>query len=164
MDLLNPSIGLIFWMLLGFGILFFILAKYAWPVITKSITSREQKIEEQLNQAALAREEMRNLKSEHEALLIKAKDERDQILADARKIRDKLYEESKEKAYQEAQHIVAEAKNAIHFEKMKAMTEIKNEIAQLSIEIAEKVLKQELSNKEEQEKLVHQWMKDIELN
>lgn len=164
MDLLNPSIGLIFWMLLGFGILFFILAKYAWPVITKSITSREQKIEEQLNQAALAREEMKNLKSEHEALLIKAKDERDQILADARKIRDKLYEESKEKAYQEAQHIVAEAKNAIHFEKMKAMTEIKNEIAQLSIEIAEKVLKQELSNKEEQEKLVHQWMKDIELN
>ncbi len=164
MDLLNPSIGLIFWMLLGFGILFFILAKYAWPVITKSITSREQKIEEQLNQAALAREEMRNLKSEHEALLIKAKDERDQILADARKIRDKLYEESKEKAYQEAQHIVAEAKNAIHFEKMKAMIEIKNEIAQLSIEIAEKVLKQELSNKEEQEKLVHQWMKDIELN
>lgn len=164
MDLLTPSIGLIFWMLIGFGILFFILAKYAWPIITKSISARERKIEDQLSEAAKAREEMKNLKSEHQALLIQAKDERDQILADARKIRDKLYEESKEKAYQEAQLIVEEARNAIHFEKMKAMTEIKNEIANMSIEIAEKVLQKELSDKAQQEKLVNEWIKELNFN
>lgn len=163
MDLLTPSIGLVFWMLIGFAILFFILAKFAWPVITKSITSREQRIENQLSQAALAREEMKNLKSEHEVLLAQAKDERDQIIADARKVTEKLYEESKEKANREAHAIIEEAKQAIHFEKMKAMTEIKNEIAHLSIEIAEKVLQQELSNKEKQENLVREWMKEIEL-
>jgi len=85
-------------------------------------------------------------------------------LADARKIRDKLYEESKEKAYQEAQLIVEEARNAIHFEKMKAMTEIKNEIANMSIEIAEKVLQKELSDKTQQEKLVNEWIKELNFN
>lgn len=164
MNLLTPSIGLIFWMLIGFGILFFILAKYAWPIITKSISERERKIEDQLSEAAKAREEMKNLTSEHQALLIQAKDERDQILADARKIRDKLYEESKEKAYQEAQLIIEEARNAIHFEKMKAMTEIKNEIANMSIEIAEKVLQKELSDKTQQEKLVNEWIKELNFN
>lgn len=164
MELITPSIGLLFWMLVGFGILFFILAKFAWPIVMKAINSREEKIESQLAEAERVRNDMKNLKSEHQALLVQAKEERDQILADARKIREKLYEETKETANREAQVIIAEAKNAIHFEKMKAMTDIKNEIANMSIEIAEKILRQELSEKDKQEELVNNLMKDINLN
>ncbi|MBQ7489479.1 MAG: F0F1 ATP synthase subunit B [Bacteroidales bacterium] len=164
MELITPSIGLLFWMLVGFGILFFILAKFAWPIVMKAINSREEKIESQLAEAERVRNDMKNLKSEHQALLVQAKEERDQILADARKIREKLYEETKETANREAQVIIAEAKNAIHFEKMKAMTDIKNEIANMSIEIAEKILRNELSEKEKQEELVNNLLKDINLN
>jgi F-type H+-transporting ATPase subunit b len=151
-------------MLIGFGILFFILAKYAWPIISKSIADREQKIEEQLAAAAQAREDMKNLKSEHQALLTLAKEERDTILADARKLRDKLYDEAKDKADEEAQQIIKDAKKAINFEKMKAMTEMKNEIANMSIEIAEKILRQELADKDKQEKLVDKWINEVNLN
>ncbi len=164
MELITPSIGLLFWMLVGFGILFFILAKFAWPIVMKAINSREEKIESQLAEAERVRNDMKNLKSEHHALLVQAKEERDQILADARKIREKLYEETKETANREAQVIIAEAKNAIHFEKMKAMTDIKNEIANMSIEIAEKILRNELSEKEKQEELANNLLKDINLN
>src|SRR5574344_783459 len=164
MELITPSFGLLFWMLIGFGILFFILAKFAWPVIIKSITAREKHIEEQLSEAAKARKEMKNLKSEHEALLLKAKEERDSILAEARKISEKMYEEAKEKANKEAQILIEDAKKAIFYEKMKAVTEIKNEIAQMSIEIAEKVLGEELSDKPRQEALVAKWVKDVNIN
>ena len=164
MELITPSTGLLFWMLVGFGILFFILAKFAWPIVMNAINSREEKIESQLAEAERVRNDMKNLKSEHQALLVQAKEERDQILADARKIREKLYEETKETANREAQAIIAEAKNAIHYEKMKAMTDIKNEIANMSIEIAEKILRQELSEKDKQEELVNNLLKDINLN
>lgn len=164
MELITPSFGLIFWMLLGFGILFFILAKFAWPVIIKSITDREKRIEEQLSEAAKAREEMKNLKSEHEALLVQAKEERDAILSEARKMSEKMYDDAKEKAANEAQLLIEDAKKSIHFEKMKAVTDIKNEIAQMSIEIAEKVLMEELADKEKQEALVAKWLKDVNIN
>ncbi|MEG2070746.1 MAG: F0F1 ATP synthase subunit B [Bacteroidales bacterium] len=164
MELINPSFGLIFWMLIGFGLLFFILAKFAWPFITKSIHEREQYIENQLTEAQKVREDMANMRSEHQALLAQAKDERDAILADARKLRDKMYEEAKDKANTQAKEIIEDARKAIHFEKMKAMTEIKNEIANLSIEIAEKVLRQELHDKNKQEQLIEKWMQDIHLN
>ena len=164
MSLITPSFGLIFWMLVGFGILFFILAKYAWPFIVNTIKAREQRIESQLLEAEKVRQDMANLKSEHQVLLAQAKEERDQILADARKMRDRLYEEAKEKANNEAKAIVEDAKNAIHFEKMKAMTDIKNEIANMSIEIAEKILREELSDQNKQEALVSKWMDDVHLN
>ncbi|MBO4645552.1 MAG: F0F1 ATP synthase subunit B [Bacteroidales bacterium] len=164
MDLITPGFGLLFWMLIGFGILYFILRKFAWPVIVKAINSREQRIEEQLNAAAKAREEMKALKSEHEALLQKAKEERDVILSEARKLSEKMYDDAKEKASREAQNLINEAKQTIHFEKMKALTDIKNEIAQMSIEIAEKILSEELSDKNKQEALVAKWMKDVSIN
>ncbi|MCQ2287005.1 MAG: F0F1 ATP synthase subunit B [Bacteroidales bacterium] len=164
MELITPSIGLLFWMLVGFSILFFILAKFAWPIVMKAINSREERIESQLAEAERVRQDMKNLKSEHQALLEQAKEERDQILADARKIREKLYEETKETANKEAATIIEDAKKAIHFEKLKAMTDMKNEIANMSIEIAEKVLGNELSAKEKQEELVNNLMKDINLN
>ena len=164
MELITPSFGLIFWMLVGFGILFFILAKFAWPVIIKMISEREKHIQEQLSAADLVRQDMGRLQAEHKKLLVQAKEERDAILADARKLRDRLYEETKAKANEEANDIIDEAKKAIHFEKMKAVTDIKNEIANMSIEIAEKVLRQELTEKGKHEELVEKWMHDINLN
>ena len=164
MELIKPSLGLIFWMLIGFGILFFILAKFAWPFIMKSITEREQRIEGQLAEAEEVRKAMANLRSEHQQLLRQAKEERDAILADARKIRDKIYDEAKTKANNEAKAIIADAKEAIHYEKMRVVTDIKNEIANMSIEIAEKILCEELANKDKQQALINNLMKDIHLN
>lgn len=164
MELITPSFGLFFWMLVGFGILFFILAKYAWPVITKMISEREKHIEDQLSAAEMVRQDMSRLQGEHQKMLAEAKEERDAILADARKIREKMYEEAKLKADNEAQTIIGEAKKSIQFEKMKAITDIKNEIANMSIEIAERVLRQELSDKEKHEDIVNKWMQNINLN
>ena len=164
MELITPSFGLFFWMLLGFAILFFILAKFAWPVITKLISEREKYIEEQLLAAEKVRQDMSRLQAEHQKLLAEAKEERDMILADARKIRDKMYEDAKTKSMKEANTIIEEAKKAIHYEKLKAVTDIKNEIANMSIEIAEKLLRQELSDKAKSETLVTMWMKEFEMN
>ena len=164
MELITPSFGLFFWMLFGFAILFFILKKFAWPVITKLISEREKYIEDQLLAAENVRQDMSRLQGEHQKLLEKAKEERDVILADAYKIRDKMYEETKAKSIKEANAIIEEARKAIHYEKLKAVTDIKNEIANMSIEIAEKVLRQELSDKQKQEELVVKWMKEFEMN
>ena len=141
-----------------------ILRFFAWPIIIKAIDSREKKINDQLHAAAQAREEMKNLKSEHEALLVKAKEERDAILSEARKMSEKMYDDTKEKAAREAQNLIDEAKKTIHYEKMKAITDIKNEIGKMSIEIAEKILTQELSQKEKQQELVDKCLKEININ
>lgn len=164
MNLITPSFGLLFWMFIGFGILFFVLAKFVWPIIISSITKRNNFIIEQLSEAENVRQEMKNLKAEHNQLLIQAKEERDIILSDARKLRDQMYEDAKCKATSEANEIIESAKNAIHYEKIKAMTDIKNEIANMSIEIAEKILVDELADKSKQEALVSKLMKDIQLN
>ncbi len=164
MELIKPSFGLIVWMLIGFGILFFILAKFAWPVITKGIASRNKKIQDQLDEAARVHEELATMNVKQEELLAQAKSERDNILAEARKISDNMLETAKKKADEEAQAIIEDAKKTIYFEKMKAITEVKNEIANLSIEIAEKVIGQELSNKPKQEELIDKWVNDNNLN
>lgn len=164
MELIKPSFGLIFWMLLGFGILFFILAKFAWPVITKGIANRNKKIQDQLDEAARVHAELENLNIKHEEMLATAKAERDEILAEARKISDNIQETAKLKADAEAQAIIEEAKKAIHFEKMKAMTDVKNEIANLSIEIAEKIITEDLSDKQKQERLIEKWVEESNLN
>lgn len=164
MELIKPSFGLIFWMLIGFGILFFILAKFAWPVITKGIASRNKKIQDQLDEAAKVHAELENLNVKHEQMLAEAKAERDSILNEARTISANMKEEAKIAADKEAQAIIEDAKKAIHFEKMKAMTDVKNEIANLSIDIAEKIMREELSDKAKQEELVQKWVKDCNLN
>ena len=163
-SLITPSFGLLVWMLIGFGILVFILAKYAWPVITKSIAKREEYIETQLAEAERIKNELANMEKKHDEMLAKTKAERDKILADARKISEKMYEDAKLKANNEAVALIEEAKKTINFEKMKAMTDIKNEIANLSIDIAEKLIRKELSDKDKQNKLVEEWMKEINLN
>jgi len=162
MDIITPSFGMIFWMLIGFGILFFILAKFAWPTITRMISEREKFIQQQLVEAENVRQEMKNLKSEHQKLLIEAKDERDKILSDARKIVEKMHEDAKVRREKETDAMMAETREAIQNEKMKALTEIKNEIANLSIEVAEKILREELKDSSRQEEVIHKWVEEME--
>lgn len=164
MELIKPSFGLIFWMLLGFGILFFILAKFAWPVITKGIASRNKKIQDQLDEAERIHAELQNLNKKHEEMLAQAKAERDDILNEARIISQKIQETAKQRADAEAQQIVADAKQTIQMEKMKAITDLKNEIANFSINIAEKIMTEELSDKSKQEKLIEKWVSEGSLN
>ena len=164
MGIVTPDLGLIVWMTLSFGILVFILAKFAWKPILSTLHEREKTIEEALNQADKARDEMKALKSDNEELLRQAKEERSAILKDARDIRENMIEEAKNKANQEYNRILESAKESIHFEKMAAITELKNQIATLSIDIAEKILKEELSNKESQKKHIDKMMDNISFN
>ncbi|MBL7904345.1 MAG: F0F1 ATP synthase subunit B [Bacteroidales bacterium] len=164
MELVSPGIGLIFWMTLAFGILLFILGKFVWPPIMRALHDREQAIELALHEADKARKEMEELKFSNEQLLREAKEERDGMLRDARKVRENIIESARIKANEEANRIIESATERIHFEKMAAMTELKNQIANLSIEIAEKVLGQELSNPEKDKAIVQKSIGDITLN
>ena len=164
MNLITPDFGLIFWMLIGFGILFFVLAKFAWPIITKAISQREEYIQEQLDAADTVKREMKNLQAEHQKLLQEAKEERDKILTDARKMVDKMNEEARILRDKEHDARMAETKIAIQNEKMKALTDIKNEIALLSIDVAEKILSEELSTQTKQEEMISKWVNELNLN
>lgn len=164
MDLVLPDVGLIFWMTLAFLILVFILGKFGWKPILGMLKKRENTIAEALNEANKTREEMKLLKADNELLLKQAKEERDAILSDARKISQKIYDEAKEKANKEADNIIQNAKEAIQFEKMKAMVDIKNTIAELSVNVAEKVIVQELKDKQTQTTYINRLLEDIKLN
>jgi F-type H+-transporting ATPase subunit b len=164
MELVQPGIGLIFWMTLAFAILLWILAKFAWKPIMKGLKDRENSIEEALNEANKAREEMKELKFSNEQLLKEAKEERDSILRDARKVRESLIEEARAKANAEATRIIENAKENIQYEKMAAITEMKNELAKLSIEIAEKLLREELSDINKHKELIGRLLKEVTKN
>lgn len=162
--LINPGIGTFFWMLISFGILAFILIKFGWPMILKSLKKREEAIAASLNEAAKAREEMKSLVAHNEELLRQAKIERDQMLRDARLTGDQIIEEARTKATAEADRIVDAARENINYEKLKAMTELKNEIANLSIEIAEKLIRAELSDKSKADAVIAREMERMQLN
>jgi F-type H+-transporting ATPase subunit b len=164
MELVSPGIGLIFWMTLIFALLIFILGKFAWKPIMKALREREGFIEESLHAADKAKEEMKELKFSNEKLLQEAKEERDAILREARKIKDSIIDEAKLKANEEADRIVENAKVRIENEKMAAMTDLKNQIATASINIAERILERELSEKDKQEKYVKQLIDKAKLN
>ncbi len=164
MELVTPNLGLIFWMTLSFLFLLLVLGRYAWKPVMKMLHDREQRIEDALSQADKAREEMKQLKFSNEQLLKDAKEQRDEILREARKIKESIIEEAREKANAEANRILENTRESIHFEKMAAITELKNEIASLSVEIAEKVLSAELSDKEKQSKLITRLLGDVQFN
>lgn len=164
MQLINPGFGLIFWMTLAFLIVLFVLKKYAWKPILASLKEREDSIEDALKAADEAKKEMAALQAKNEELLKKAREERDVILADARKIKDQIVTESREKAAKEASIIIDNAREQINSEKQAALVELKNLIATYSIEIAEKVLKQELSDKKKQQTYVEKMIKETQLN
>ena len=164
MELIKPAIGLIFWMCLTFGIVLFILKKFAWKPILKALRDREDSIQNALDAAKKAREEMASLKSDHEKIIAEAKTERDNILKEAREIKEKMISEAKDRAGKEAERLTTIARESIQNEKMAAITELKNQVAHLSIEIAEKILKQELSEKDKQKSIVKNLLEDVKMN
>jgi F-type H+-transporting ATPase subunit b len=164
MELLLPKIGLIIWTLIAFGIVFYILAKYAWKPILKSLDEREKNISNSILSAENMRKEMDNMKSENEALLAKAREERSQMMREAKEIRDKMIQDAKEQARKETNKIVADAQSVINQQKMAAITDLKNQVGNLVLEVSEKVLRRELNNKEDQEKYIQQLAQKVELN
>ena len=164
MELISPDLGLIFWMTLSFLILLALLGKFAWKPVIKMLNQREEKITEALNEANLAREQMKQLTADNERLLLQAKEERDAILNEARKVSQKMYDEAKTKAQEEGQRIIESAKNDIGIEKQKAIVEIKNIIAENSIDIAEKIIQQELSDKAKAQQYATKRVNEISLN
>jgi F-type H+-transporting ATPase subunit b len=164
MQLVTPGIGLVFWMLVTFGLLLFILGKYAWGPIMKGIHQREDTIEKALEAANEAKKEMLKLKAGNEQLLREAKDERDALMREARKMRDSLLDEARVKAAEEATRIIENARENIQYEKMAAINDLKNQIASISIEIAEKLIVKELSDKQQQQELTEKLLKEVKIN
>lgn len=164
MDLLTPDIGLLFWTFISFAILFFILKKFAWKPIVKTVNDRENSIKEALASADAAKREMQNLTADNEKLLKEARVERDAMMKEARELKTKLIADAKEEAKVEGAKMIANAQAAIQSEKKAAIADIKNQVASLSIEIAEKVVTEELSNKDKQLKLVSDLLGDATLN
>jgi len=164
MELVKPDFGLVFWMTVSFLIVVFLMRKFAWGPILSSLKERETSIEEALNAAKKAKEEVANMKAENERILQEARNERDLMLKEARDTKDMIVNEARTKAQVEGDRMITIARETINNEKMAAITELKNQVAAMSIEIAEKILRQELSNDEKQKTLMDNLMKDISLN
>ena len=164
MELITPDFGLLFWMTLAFGIVFFILAKFAFPVINGMLKKREEEINNALELAERTHKEMEQLQSNNEALLQQAREERDKILNEAKQISDKFIEDAKVKANEEKDRIIESAKETIEHEKMAATTEIKNQIADISIKVAEKIIGKNLDSDKEQLDYINRLLQDIEEN
>jgi F-type H+-transporting ATPase subunit b len=164
MNLLIPEFGLLIWTLLAFLVVFFILGKFAWPAIVKGLKEREQGIADSLATAERVKAEMAQLKNENEALLAKAREERAQLLKEARETKDKIINEAKEQAKTEASKIIVEAQAVINTQKMAALTDVKNQMGKLVIEVSEKLLKRELENKQAQEAHIKELVDEVKLN
>ena len=162
--MIEPGIGLLFWMTLTFLILLFFLAKFAWKPIMAAINEREVTIVDSLNQAKLAKQEVLNLKVENEIIIREAKVERDNILKEAREIKDRIVGEAKDLAKSEGDKMIEQARQSIQAEKSAAMSEIKNQIGNLSVTIAESILKQKLDNDGAQNALVENILNKSNLN
>ena len=154
MELVSPGIGLIFWMTLSFGIVLFLLSKFVWPLILGGLKEREEEIANSLESARHAREEIENLQTNNEELLKEARDEREEMIREAKKLKDDMIATAKGQAELEAKQIIENAKSVIEQEKTAALSELKNQVAGLSIEIAEKLLKADLSDDKKQKELM----------
>ncbi len=161
---LQPSLGLFFWSLLIFLTLFFILRKMAWKPIMKAIHDREDSIQGSIDEAKKVREEMANLKAENEALLVEARAERDGMLKEARSMGEAILSKSREEATAEYKRTMEKAKEEIRAEKMRALVDVKNQVATLSIEVAEKILRSELTDTKTQQEVVDKYVSDLNLN
>lgn len=159
-SLVEPAFGLIFWMTLSFGIVFFLLAKFAWKPILKALHDRERSIDDAIGEAKKAREEVAAMMASNEDLLREARSERELMLKEARDIRDKEIADAKSRAKAEGDALLARARVDIHNEKNAAITEMKNQVAELSIMIAERILREKLGDAAAQQALVEKVMKD----
>lgn len=164
MELFTPDIGLIFWMLIPFGIVFFVLARFAWPAILKGVDKRASFIEESLQSAKEANERLAGIKDESERLLAQAKEEQLRLLRGGADMREQMIKEAKQQAVVEADKIMQEARMTIRKEKEDAIREVRAQVAELSIGIAEKVLRRNLDNKESQMELVNKLIDEAQKN
>ncbi|MBX2920597.1 MAG: F0F1 ATP synthase subunit B [Chitinophagaceae bacterium] len=162
--LVLPDPGLLIWSTLAFLILLFVLGKFAWKPIMKAIGEREKGINDAIATAEKVKAEMAQLKSDNEKLLAEAREERAQILAEAKAIKDKIINEAKEQAKAEAAKIQADTLQSIENQKMAAVVDLKNQVGNLVVEVAEKVLRRELSDKGQQEHYIKQLSDEIKLN
>lgn len=163
-SVIRPEPGLFVWTVLIFSVFWWLMSKFAFKPIQEALKERDNDIQKSLDEAKLAREEMSNLKSENEKLLAQASEERAKILKEAKAAKDAIISEAKVKAKADAQKIVLNAKNEIENLRMAAVTDLKNQIGNISIEIAEKILRKELSGSTEQEGFVKSLVDEIKLN
>lgn len=163
-SLASPAIGTIFWTTLIFLLFFFLLTKFAWKPILSAVRARDEIIKSSLESAEKAREDMKRLQTDNEAILRKAREERENILKEARDVRDKMINEAKGKASEEGEKLIEKAREAIEREKDKALSEIHDQVAFLSVEIASKLLGEKLKESEQQNKLISGYLREIEKN
>lgn len=164
MNLLTPDFGLIFWQAITFLVVLFVLGKFAWKPIMGSLKERESSIEEALLSAENAKKEMLFLQAENEKLLEEARKERDSILKEALDAANQIKEDAKAETSKISSKMIEDARVVINTEKQAALNEVKNQVATLSLEIAEKLLRKNLSSDKEQKELVGKFVKDVKLN
>jgi F-type H+-transporting ATPase subunit b len=164
MDLLTPGTGLIFWQAVVFIALFFFLAKFAWKPILSSLKEREESIQLALDSAEKAKEEMAKLQAGNEQLLKQAREERDKIIRDARDAANRMHDQAQQDAKKTADKLIEDAKAVINTEKNAALRDVKAQVAMFSLQIAEKLIKKNLSNDQAQKDLVSEFLKETKLN
>jgi len=164
MDLLTPGTGLILWQLFVFLLLVLLLAKFAWKPILGSLKEREESIQQALDSAEKAKVEMAALKSDNEKLLREAREERDKILREAREAANRLHDQAQADAKKNADKIIEDAKAIIQTEKNAALRDVKSQVAMFSLEIAEKLIKNNLKEDKAQKELAETFIKDLKLN
>lgn len=164
MELLTPGYGLIFWQIVVFLLLFFLLAKMAWKPILSSLKEREASIQNSLDSAERAKNEMAALKADNEKLLKEAREERDKILRDARDAASRLHDQAQTDAKKAADKMIEDAKAVIQTEKQAALRDVKAQVAMFSLEVAEKLIKKNLENDKDQKVLVDRYIKDLKIN
>ena len=163
-SLVSPEPGTIIWTSITFIILLVLLRLFAWPAILGGIKDREESIDNALKSAEKAKEEMGRLQADNEVILKEARQERDQLLKDAKEVKEKMIAEAKEKAAEESEKMIQAAKQAIENEKAAAVNDMKESIANLAVEVAEKVLRQKLGDSKEQKDLIDGLVKDLKIN
>jgi F-type H+-transporting ATPase subunit b len=164
MELLTPGTGLIIWQTFVFLGLVFLIGRYAWKPILSSLKEREQSIQQALESAEAARKEMARLQADNEKIIREARDERDKILAVAREAGNRLQEEAREEARKSADRMIQDAKSAIEREKQAALRDVREQVASFSLEVAEKLLRRNLSSDKAQKELIETFVKDIKVN
>jgi len=163
-SLTTPAVGTLIWSVFIFGLFFLLLSRFAWKPILAAVKARDEMIRSSLESAEKAKEDMLKMQSDNEAILRKAREERENILKEAREVRDKLIGEAKGKAAEEAEKLIEKAREGIESEKRKALSEIKEQVANLSVEIASKLLGERLIKTGEQDKLIDTYLKEIDFN
>jgi F-type H+-transporting ATPase subunit b len=164
MDLLIPEVGLVVFQTIAFLLLMFLLSKFAWKPVLAAIKEREQSIDDALNKAELAKQEMARLTSQNEELMKQARAERDEILKEAKILKDNIVNEAKTSAQTEGAKLIEKARIEIENQKKAALAELKGQVSTLSLDIAERVLRSQLDDKAKQQDLVNSLLKDVELN